>query len=143
MLSELLTSHSRCSQVLKDREAEIDALEKRLTETNPGLFPAVPLAGSMSNGVLPDVKEENDVASQPETLVESDLSPGIASQLNSLKHSMLIDEGRQEAERREAESISRLDELMRCVFFTAPSVVGDLIAHLSPSSMALVIAASE
>lgn len=77
----------------------------------------------MSNGALPDVKEENDVASQPETLVEPDLGPGIASQLNSLKHSMLIDEGRQEAELKEAESISRLDELMRCVFFTAPPLL--------------------
>ena len=116
MLSRSLTSNPRCSQVLKDREAEIDALEKRLAQASPGLFPAAPLPGSTPNGVLPDVKEETDVASQPETLVESDLGPGITSQLNSLKHSMLIDERRQEAERREAESISRLDELMRYIF---------------------------
>lgn len=61
------------------------------------------------------MKEENDVASQPDTLVDSELSPGITSQLNSLKHSMLINHEREQAERREAESISRLDELMRYV----------------------------
>ncbi|KAF8323370.1 kinesin-domain-containing protein [Clavulina sp. PMI_390] len=94
-------------KVLKDREAEIDVLEKKLSESTPGYFPVPPSAP------LHDVKEETDVSSQPDTLYESELSPGLTSQMNGIKNSVLLNSEREAAERREAETITRLDELMR------------------------------
>jgi hypothetical protein len=75
----------------------------------PNYFPAAPF--SPPNGSLPDVKEESDALSASETVVESD--PRIIAQVNGLKRSILFDDQRREAERKEAESISRLDELLR------------------------------
>lgn len=76
----------------------------------PNYFPAAPF--SPSNGSLSDVKEEADALSSSETTaVDSD--PIIMSQMNDLKRSLLLDDQRKEAERKEAESISRLEELMR------------------------------
>ena len=73
----------------------------------PSFFPAAPLPPS-----LPELKEESDAMSSSETTaVDSD--PGILAQVNDLKRSLLLDDQRKEAERKEAESITRLEELMR------------------------------
>jgi hypothetical protein len=69
-------------------------LEKSLAASAPEYFPSVP--PPVSNSPLPDVKEELDP-------------------LDS-KHAQLLDEQQREAERKEAESITRLDELMRYVW---------------------------
>ena len=75
-------------------------LEKSLAASAPEFFPTAP--SPASNSSLPEVKEESDLYAE-----------SMAPTLVNSKHARLLDEQQREAERKEAESISRLDELMR------------------------------
>ena len=87
-------------KVLKDRESEITILEKSLaSQMGP------------NGNTLHDVQEEAE--HPPSVGVQGgELSPGTQERFDNLKGMMDIKHQR-EAEEKEAESIRRLDELMR------------------------------
>lgn len=87
-------------------------MEKSLAAQSPQFFPTAPQQPE-PHPILTELKEDAD-ASPPETVVGStELSPVTLNQFNALKQSLLVDTHQREAEQKEAESISRLDELMR------------------------------
>ncbi|KAF8311679.1 uncharacterized protein EI90DRAFT_3160391 [Cantharellus anzutake] len=87
----------RLQEVLKDRENEISILEKSLASPN--------------GNALHDVQEEVE-HSTISAAGDGELSPGAQERFDRMKQTVLLD-SRREAEEKEAESIRRLDELMR------------------------------
>jgi hypothetical protein len=94
---------------LKEREAEIATLETNLAASHSDGLATPSLAANSPLSEVKEVKGEGGQITTHDLL----LTPSTTSKFNDLKQSVLLGSEPQDAEQKEAESISRLDELMR------------------------------